>query len=135
MFSFKVCLPFICKTVKRNSSVVEIHIDLANRKNELSNLFLWASKWNFKFKLKKWNLIRFSGDTSPISFSYEVGRVSLPMVTHHPYLGLVELSSDLSWDLHIAALTKKANQILAFLSRNLGNCPVKVKEQVYFTLV
>ena len=57
------------------------------------------------------------------------------MVTHHPYLGLVELSSDLSWDLHIAAITKKTNQILAFLSRNLGNSPVKVKEQVYFTLV
>ena len=79
--------------------------------------------------------MRFSGATSPISLSYEVGRVSLTMVTHHPYLGLVEPSSDLSWDLHIAAITKKANQILAFLRRNLGNCPVKVKEQVYFTLV
>ena len=79
--------------------------------------------------------MRFSGATSPISFSYEVGRVSLTMVTHHPYLGLVELSSDLSWDLHIAAITKKANQILTFVRRNLGNCPVKFKEQVYFTLV
>ena len=79
--------------------------------------------------------MRFSRATSPISFSYEVGGVSLPMVTHHPYLGLGELSSDLSWDLYTAAITKKANQILAFLRRNLGNCPVKVKEQVYFTLV
>ena len=31
MFSFKVCLPLICKTVKRNNSVVETHIDFANR--------------------------------------------------------------------------------------------------------
>ena len=79
--------------------------------------------------------MRFSRATSPISFSYEVGGVSLPMVTQHPYFGLAELSSDLSWDLHTAAITKKANQILAFLRRNLGNCPVKVKEQVYLTLV
>ena len=79
--------------------------------------------------------MRFSRATSPISFSYEVGGVSLPMVTHDPYLGLAELSSDLSRDLHTAAITKKANQILAFFRRNLGNCTVKVKEQVYFTLV
>ena len=51
------------------------------------------------------------------------------MVTHHPYLGLAELSSDLSWDLHTAAITNKAHQILAFPRRNLGNYPVKVKEQ------
>ena len=57
------------------------------------------------------------------------------MVTHHPYLGLAELSSDLSWDLLTAAITNKAHQILAFPRRNLGNCLVKVKEQVYFTLV
>ena len=31
MFSFKVCLPLICKTVKRNNGVVETHIDFANR--------------------------------------------------------------------------------------------------------
>ena len=57
------------------------------------------------------------------------------MVTHDPYLGLAELSSDLSWDLHTAAITKRAHQTLALPRRNLGNCPVKVKEQVYFTLV
>ena len=57
------------------------------------------------------------------------------MVTHHPSLG-IELSSDLSWDLHIATISKKANQILAFLRSYLGtNCPVKVKEQAYFILV
>ena len=78
--------------------------------------------------------MRFSRATSPISFSYEVGGVTLPVVTHHPYLG-IELSSDLSWDLHIATISKKANHILAFLRRNLGNCSVKVKEQAYFILV
>ena len=56
------------------------------------------------------------------------------MATHHSYLGL-QLSSNLSWDHHITTISKKANQILAFLRRNLGSCPVKIKEQAYFTLV
>ena len=76
----------------------------------------------------------FSRATSPLIFSYEVGGFTLPLATNHPYLG-IEISFDLSWDLQIAAITKKANQILAFLRRNLGNCPVKEKEKTYFTLV
>ena len=60
--------------------------------------------------------------------------MSRPVITHHPYLG-IELSSDLSWDLHVATITKKDNQTLTLLFINLGNCPVKVKEQAYFTLV
>ena len=63
-----------------------------------------------------------------ITFSYEVGGVTLPLATNHPYLG-PEISFHLSWDLQIAAITKKANQILAILRRNLGNCPVKEKEK------
>lgn len=91
----------------------------------VTKLFLWASKWNRKFFVQGY----FS-----ITFPFDVGGVTLPVATNHPYLG-IEISCDLSWDLQIAAITKKANQIIAFLRRNLGNCPVKEKEKAHFTLV
>ena len=34
--------------------------------NDLTNLFLWASKWNLKFNVKKCNLMRFYRATSLI---------------------------------------------------------------------
>lgn len=72
----------------------------------------------------------FCRSTSPITFCYGVGGVILPVATHYPFLGM-EISCYLSWHLHIAAITKKANQIIAFLRRKLGNRPVKEKEQAY----
>ena len=60
--------------------------------------------------------------------------VALAEVKHHPYLG-VELSDDLTWDTHIAKITGKVNKSLNFISRNLYDCPQKVKETVYNSFV
>ena len=63
--------------------------------------------------------MRFLRANSPICFFlYEIGGFTIPMVTHHPYLE-IELSSVLSYELHLASITKKYNQILAFFRRNL----------------
>ena len=65
--------------------------------SDLANLFLWGSQWNLKFYLKESCVILFSRVTSSIAFSYEVEAVTLPVATHHPYLG-IEISCDLSRD-------------------------------------
>lgn len=58
----------------------------------------------------------------------------LETVTSYPYLG-VNLSNNLKWDTHVAAITSKANKSLGFLRRNLYMCPEKVKAQAYTALI
>ena len=57
------------------------------------------------------------------------GRV-LNTVDKTKYLG-VTIQSNLNWMPHINNIAKKANNVGAFLQRNLANCPRPVKEQAY----
>ena len=50
------------------------------------------------------------------------------------YLGIT-ISNNLSWNAHVNATVKKANNSLAFLRRNLARCPKDVEAQVYQTMV
>jgi hypothetical protein len=50
------------------------------------------------------------------------------------YLGL-SISHNLSWNHYIGTVTKKVNNINAFLSTNISSCPRKIKAQCYTTLV
>ena len=47
----------------------------------------------------------------------------------------VTIQSKLNWKPHINNITKKDNNVRAFLQRNLSNCPRSVKEQAYKTYV
>ena len=55
-------------------------------------------------------------------------------VHNHPYLG-IELTSDLSWSLHIRNITNKANRSLNFIRWNLHDCPQHIKEIAYQSFV
>jgi len=55
-------------------------------------------------------------------------------VKNAKYLGL-NISNNVSWNYHIGTITKKVNNINAFLSRNISSCPSKIKAQCYTTLV
>ena len=52
-------------------------------------------------------------------------------------LNIVTIQSKLNWKPHIGLnnITKKANNVRAFLQRNLSKCPRPVKEQAYKTYV
>ena len=50
------------------------------------------------------------------------------------YIG-VTLTDNLSWNAHVDQATKKTNNSLAFLRRNLYNCPCHTKAQSYQTLI
>ena len=58
-----------------------------------------------------------------IPSQYILHNILLESVTSAKYLG-VDISNDLSWDAHYDRSTKKANQTLGFLRRN-----IKVKSQ------
>ncbi|XP_072041276.1 uncharacterized protein [Amphiura filiformis] len=58
----------------------------------------------------------------------------LALTTNSKYLG-VTISSDLSWNAHINTITKKANQTLGFLRRNVSKCPPDIKTKCYESFV
>ena len=47
----------------------------------------------------------------------------------------VTISDNLDWSKHITTTTTKANARLSFIKRNLKDCPQKLKEIAYFSLV
>ena len=63
-----------------------------------------------------------------------VCNIQLQIVDNAKYLGLT-ISKNLSWNNHVNNITKKANSTLAFLRRNIQNCPQRTKTQAYNTFV
>ena len=52
----------------------------------------------------------------------------LKTVNKTKYLGVI-IQSKLNWKAHINNITKKANNVRAFLQKNLANCPVTSKNK------
>ena len=86
------------------------------------------------FHPDKCNVISVTGNKKPIQFNYALHGHTLDHVTKAKYLG-VTISSDLEWESHINNITKKANNTLVFLKRNLNISSVFMKEQAYISLV
>jgi hypothetical protein len=107
------------------------HDDL---QHDLDILVEWAKVWQMEFNPLKCAVLRVHRTKSPIQGSYSMLGMQLAEVTHHPYLG-IELSDDLSWNLHINNVISKASRVLGFISRNLYRCPEQIKVQAYLTLV
>ena len=55
-----------------------------------------------------------------VSMSHSQLHIILESVSLAKYLG-VDISSDLSWDTHINRISKKANNTIGFLRRNIKN--------------
>ena len=101
---------------------------------DLDRLHQWSTTWQMQFNTDKCHIIRFSLLRNNILTDYHLGDSLLTMVSEYPYLGLT-LSSNLSWQLHINNVTKKANRILGLLQRNLRGCSKKMRQQAYISLV
>ena len=86
------------------------------------------------FNPTKCSVLRVTRKRNPLQHQYTMMVVALAEVKHHPYLG-VELSDDLTWATHITKITGKANRSLNYMSRNLHDCPQKVKETAYKSFV
>ena len=86
------------------------------------------------FNPKKCKVIRFSKKRRPTQGNYTIHGHTLKVAKYGKYSG-VTLSEKLSWKEHVDAATKKANNSLAFLSRNLSSCPRNIKAQCYETIV
>ena len=87
---------------------------------------------NITFDL--FRLLRVSRIRLPFLYSYKLSGQVLDEVKDSKYLG-VTISDNLDWSKHITTTTTKANARLSFIKRNLKDCPQKLKEIAYFSLV
>ena len=101
---------------------------------DLSRLETWERDWQMSFNLLKCEVIKISKKRTRITGSYTIHGHQLATVKSGKYLG-VTLTDNLSWNALVDQATKKANNSLGFLRRNLYNCPSHTKAQSYQTLV
>ena len=87
-----------------------------------------------RFNTAKCNIMRVSRMRLPFLYSYKLSGQVLDEVKDSKYLE-VTISDNLDWSKHITTTTTKANARLSFIKRNLKDCPQKLKEIAYFSLV
>ena len=91
-------------------------------KKDLDNLERWGYTWDMEFNPSKCQVIHITTSKTPIPTQCTLHNCILESVSSAKYLG-VDISSDLSWDTHINRISKKANNTLGFLWRNIKNTP------------
>ena len=101
---------------------------------DLNNLQKWEQLWGMSFNPDKCEVLRITNKRSPIQSNYVLHGHTFALTSNAKYLG-VTISSDLSWNVHINNITKKANRTLGFRRRNVIKCSKEVKTKCYETFV
>lgn len=81
--------------------------------SDLDKLFMWSREWQMRFNPTKCYTLRVCRLSSLNVCNYHIAGNVLRSVSNHPYLG-VNLSNDLSWNVHITKITKKATKSVEF---------------------
>ena len=87
-----------------------------------------------EFNPSKCQVIHITRSRNPIPTQYTLHNYILEYVSSAKYL-VVDISSDLSWDTHINRISKKANNTLGFLRRNIKIHSESLKFSAYKVLV
>ena len=102
---------------------------------DLDRLQKWEADWLMQFNPDKCEVIRITNRRGRrIDSDYTIHGTVLREVSSAKYLG-VTIDSKLTWNAHVANVTKKANNTQAFLQRNINRCPANIKETCYKTFV
>ena len=102
--------------------------------DDLDSLATWEKTWGMEFHPQKCSVLSVTRSRSPFNFRYKLKGHTLESTDSSKYLG-INLSSNLTWKLHIDKMTKKANSVLGFLRRNLHHASSETKANAYITLV
>ena len=101
---------------------------------DLDTLSQWERRWGMEFHPQKCSVLTCTRSVKPRSYAYTLKGHTLEQEHSSKYLG-VDLTSQLSWDIHINRITKKASSMLGFVRRNLKIANKNTKTNAYFTLV
>ena len=114
---------------------IHYQLDAVILQEDLNMLQQWEAKWLMSFNPDKCEELRVTNTRKhTLHTQYNVHDRILNTVDKTKYLG-VTIQSKLNWKPHINNIAKKANNVRAFLQRNLSKCPRPVKEQAYKTYV
>ena len=109
--------------------------DCETPQQDIDRLALWADTWLMDFAPTECKTMRIPTKTrNNIPYLYHPKGVALDSVKEVRHLGIT-INHNLRWNRHIADTTRRANQILGLLRRNLYFCDQKTKEAVYVDLV
>lgn len=101
---------------------------------DLDTLSVWCKTWQLKLNEEKCLVMRFSRKRMKTVPDYHLEGTPLKVVSSIKYLGII-ITDDMRWNTQIEKITGMANQRLRFVQRIFRNCPQKVKETGYFSLV
>ena len=101
---------------------------------DLACLEQWEKMWDMQFYPSKCQVLHITKKVKPLNTKYILHTVELESAPAVNYLG-VTIADDLSWSPHIDNTTKKANQTLGFLKRNIRVHIKDLKSVAYKTLV
>lgn len=120
-----------CICYRKVSSIVDREI----LQLDIDRLAVWADTWLMDFSPSKCKTMRVSTKTrNNIPYLYHLKGAALDSVKEVKYLGIT-ITHNLRWNKHVADVTRKANQILGLLRRNLYFCDQNTKEAAYVGLV
>ena len=108
--------------------------DMQSLQDDMDNLLQWEQEWQMEFHGSKCQLLRITNKRKPFARDYDIHGHKLEEVESAKYLG-VTIQKNLSWNIHIDQITKKANSTRAFIQRNLNHCLRETKSTCYLTLV
>ena len=114
--------------------VISNQEDAASLQEDLDHLQEWERDWQINFNPDKCEHIRITHKRKIIQTTYKIHGQVLKKTTKAKYLG-VTIEKKQSWNSHIDMVTKRANQTISFLQRNLSSFPKDIKEASYKTLV
>ena len=101
---------------------------------DLACLKQWEKMWDMQFNASKCQVLHITRKVNPLNTKYILHNVELESASAAKYLG-VTIADDLSWSPHIDNTTKKTNQTLGFLKRNIRVHNKDLKSVAYKTLV
>ena len=108
--------------------------DCDNLQDDLNKLEIWQNEWQMQFNPSKCNIICISNKQRPPQRQYFFCGSKLEQVDSASYLGIT-VNSKLKWSEHISSISSKASRSLGLIKRNLWNCPRKVRETAYTSIV
>jgi hypothetical protein len=112
-------------------NIVKRPSDCEKLQEDIDRLHDWGIKWQMQNSMpKKCYVMHMGNKRQMLMHNYTLDGQTLETVDHHKYLG-VFLSHKFKWDFHYNHMTKKANQILGMLRRNLKGCSKSIKSTAY----
>ena len=102
--------------------------------DDIYKLAEWEKTWGMNFHPQKCSVLTATRSRSPIHHPYTLKGQVLERSQSTKYLG-VDIQSDLSWIHHIDRITKKSNNMLGFLRRNLRTSNQETKTNAYVAMV